>query len=256
MDTLSPAPRPISRRPGLVYRWLWIWSEPFRLLLRLVTERWLRGTRWHLAAAAFRLFAHALVGNPWWVAGFVAWTWIGPSRLVLYIIFSALVALEIGLGARRQVTGRPSGLSLWRLAWKFHRQWPRIWADCAAKSREIQGLDGSARGESRASALRPVVDHPRMPWRFWFRWPVITFRVGVAPGRTFAQFERVIAAMGANMPWIHALELDYGTDRDSFALLHVALGDVLLRSGQPEWIGQGETARPQLRVIEGGGEVA
>ena len=139
-------------------------------------------------------------------------------------------------------------MSLWRLAWKFHRQWPRIWADCAAKTREIQSFDGGNYGESRAAAIRPVVDHPRMPWRFWFRWPVITFRVGVAPGRTFLQFERVISAMAANMPWIHALELDYGTDRDSFALLHVALRDVLVTPGRPRWI----DGRPHLRLIDGG----
>ena len=248
--------RVVNRSPGPVCRWWWILSEPFRLLLRLVSERWLRESWWYLAASALRLTAHVLVGNWWWVAGFITWLWVGPSRLVLVLVLSLLLALEIGLVAYRATAGRPTGLTLWRMAWRFHRQWPRVWADCAAKTREIQGLDGSRRGESRASAIRLVVDHPRMPWRFWFRWPVITFRVGVAPGRTFAQFERVIAAMGANMAWVHALELDYGTDRDSFALLHVALGDVLVDPGRPEWIGTPDgnepaPGRPELRVIDG-----
>ena len=248
--------RPVSRQPGTLHRFWWITSEPFRLLIRLLSERWLRNTRWQLIATAIRLTAHILVGNLWWLAGFIAWLWIGPSKLVLGVVVAMLISLEAGLAAYRFVTSHPHGMTLWRSAWRFHRQWPRIWTDCAAKTREVQGLDGSRGGESRAAALRPVVDHPRMPWRFWFRWPVITFRVGVAPGRTFAQFEQVIAAIAANMPWVHAIELDYGTDRDSFALLHVALDDVLVKSGRPNWVTHSNTdgnATPRLRVIEGGG---
>ena len=184
-------------------------------------------------------------------AGFIVWLWVGPSQLVLGLVLAALWAMEVGLVVSRLRGPRPAALTLWRSAWRFHRQWPRVWADCAGKSREVQGFDGSRRGESRAGAVRPVVDHPRMPWRFWFRWPVITFRVGVAPGRTFAQFDRVVAAMAANMTWVHALELEYGTDRDSFALLHVALTDVLITPGRPTWIGQPNlpAERRRLRLV-------
>ena len=254
--TAAGSGRLINRRPGVAYRWWWIWSEPFRLLIRLVAERWLRGSC-YLLASFLRLSGHMAAGNFWWVVGFIAWLWVGPSQLVLGIVLAVLWLLEVGLTVYRLRFGRPAPLSLWRSAWGFHRQWPRVWADCAAKTREIQGYDGSLRGESRAAAMRPVVDHPRMPWRFWFRWPVITFRVGVAPGRTFAQFEKVIAAMGANVAWVHALELEYGTDRDSFALLHVALGDVLVKPGRPEWIGQPDvpTVRPELQLIHGDGGI-
>lgn len=261
-----PRPQPgtvreVSRRPGALHRFWWVTSEPFRLLIRLSSERWLCNTRWQLIATTLRLLSHILVGNLWWFAGFVAWMWIGPSKLVLGLVVAVLLGLETGLAIYRVANGRPHSLTLWRSAWRFHRQWPRIWTDCAAKTREVQGLDNARGGESRAAALRPVVDHPRMPWRFWFRWPVITFRVGVAPGRTFVQFERVTAAIAANMPWIHAIELDYDTDRDSFALLHVALDDVLVNSGRPNWVTGFQTDEsdtpPRLRVIEGGeGEAA
>ena len=188
--------------------------------------------------------------QPWWFTAWLTWVWIGPTRPILISVAIAGLAIEGALAVYAIVRGRPHPVSLWRLAWKFHRQWPRIWADCAAKTREIQSFDGGRHGESRAGAIRPVVDHPRMPWRFWFRWPVITFRVGVAPGRTFAQFERVISAMGANMPWVHALELDYGSDRDSFALLHVALRDVLHRPARPTWLGDTEPDQPHLRLVD------
>ena len=234
----------VPHRPGLLYRWWWIWTEPMRLVIRLVSERWLRRTVWSLLFSAVRLLAHGIVGNPWWFAAWLAWVWLGPTRQVLAMVILAALLVEAVLAVQWLRAGRRSSVSLWRLAWKFHRQWPRVWADCAAKTREIQSMDGGRAGESRAAAIRPVVDHPRMPWRFWLRWPIVTFRVGVAPGRTFAQFERVVSAMSANVAWVHALELDYNTDRDSFALLHVALADVLDTPGRPGW------TRPTLTVVE------
>ena len=94
-----------------------------------------------------------------------------------------------------------------------------------------------------------------MPWRFWVRWPVITFRIGVAPGRTFTQFEQVIAPMAANMPWVHSVELEYATDRSSFGLIHFALADVLADPATPAWApttGR-DTGGRRFRVIDGEG---
>ena len=223
----------LSLEPGPLWRLWWIWTEPARLLMRLASERFVKRNPWlWLGCSAVRLAGHGMVGQPWWSAStaLVVLTPV-PFRPVLV----ALVIIELVLLAYRLVVGRPHTLALWRLAWKFHRQWPREWADTAAKTREVQSFDGSSRGESRAAAVRPVVDHPRMPWRFWLRWPVVTFRIGVAPGRTFAQFERVINAMAANMPWVHAIELEYATDRSSFGLIHVALADVLAAPSTPRW---------------------
>jgi hypothetical protein len=231
-----------SLEPGALWRLWWVWTEPARLLARLVSERFLRRHTWlWLALSAARLVGHGLVGQGWWAVGLaIVWFTPVPWRALLIV----LVVLEVVLAAYRFRVGRPHVVGLWRLAWKFHRQWPRAWADTAAKTREVQSFDGGARGESRAAAVRPVVDHPRMPWRFWLRWPVVTFRIGVAPGRTFAQFERVINAMAANMPWVHAIELEYRTDRSSFGLLHVALADVLATPATPGW------ARPDLRIVQ------
>jgi len=224
---------PMGLEPGPVWRFWWVWTEPARFLIRLVSERFVRRhpSLW-LGFSAVRLAGHGAVGNVWWTLG-LALVVLGPAPLRPVLV--VLVVVELVLVGYRLRVRRPHRLALWRLGWRFHRHWPRAWADTAAKTREVQSFDGSSRGESRAAAVRPVVDHPRMPWRFWLRYPVVTFRIGVAPGRTFAQFERVINAMAANMPWVHAIELEYRTDRSSFGLLHVALGDVLADSATPGW---------------------
>ena len=233
----------VSLEPGPVWRLWWVWTEPARLLLRLLSERLGRRRAWlWLAFSTLRLLAHQAIAQAWWTLGLLL-ALLTPVPLLVVLV--ALVVVEVALAGFRRRVGRPHRLSLWRAAWRFHSQWPRAWADTAAKTREVQSFDGSSRGESRAAAIRPVVDHPRMPWRFWMRWPVVTFRIGVAPGRTFAQFERVVNAMAANMAWVHAIELEYRSDRSSFGLLHVALADVLEHSAAPAW-GDG----PQLRVIE------
>jgi hypothetical protein len=238
--------RPVSLEPGRVWRFWWIWTEPARLLLRLGSERFGQRRLWlWLTLSTLRLVAHSAVGQAWWTLGLAAVVF-GPIPFRAMLV--VLVLVEAALVISRRRTGRPHRLSLWRAAWRFHSQWPRAWADTAAKTREVQAFDGGARGESRAAAIRPVVDHPRMPWRFWLRWPVVTFRIGVAPGRTFAQFERVINAMAANMPWVHSIELEYRSDRSSFGLLHVALADVLATPAAPGW------ATPSLRIIDGLGQ--
>ncbi len=246
---------PSSVEPKGLYRFWWVWTEPFRLLVRLVVERWVRRSTWMLVFSTARLVGHLAMGHLWWTVG-----------LVLVLFTSAdfrstvvgLLVLEATLVLARAKNGHPSRATLWRLAWKFHRQWPRVFADIAAKTMQIQGFDGSGRGESRAAAIRPVVDHPRMPWRFWLQWPVVTFRVGVAPGRTFAEFEKVVSAMAANMPWVHAVELEYRTDRSSFGLLHVALADILAASKRPTWRStRSDPGRPRLRLVDPDtGEVA
>jgi len=196
-----------------------------------------------LLFSAIRLLAHLAIGNPWWALILAA---LAFTDVPLVGGLAAGLMIEAMLGFRRWRDGRPHIISTWRLGWKIHRTWPREFVDTAAKTREIQSFDGSARGESRAAAIRPVVDHPRMPWRFWVRWPVITFRIGVAPGRTFRQFEQVIAPMAANMAWIHSIELEYDTDRSSFGLIHFALADVLANPDTPNW-GDGNGRR--FRVI-------
>jgi len=232
-----------------------VWTEPFRLLVRLVVERWVRRSTWMLVFSSTRLIGHLAMGHLWWTVGLVLIVLTGAE---LRSTVAVLAVLEVALVVRRFRLGRPSRVSLWRLAWKFHRQWPRVWADCAAKTRQIQSVDGGSRGESRAAAIRPVVDHPRMPWRFWLAWPVVTFRVGVAPGRTFAEFEKVVSAMAANMPWVHAVELEYRTDRSSFGLIHVALADILATSKRPTWrTTRTDPDRPHLRLVDPDtGEVA
>jgi hypothetical protein len=236
----------VSLEPGPVWRLWWVWTEPARLLLRLVSERFGRRRAWlWLVLSTTRLAGHGAVGHAWWTLGLAL---VASTPVPLRMVVVPLVLVELALLGYRLRVGRPHALALWRFGWKFHRQWPRAWADTAAKTREIQSFDGGQRGESRAAAIRPVVDHPRMPWRFWLRWPVVTFRIGVAPGRTFAQFERVINAMAANMPWLHAIELEYRSDRSSFGLLHVALADVLADSATPSWA---DGPQPHLRLVDG-----
>ncbi|MEM9561080.1 MAG: hypothetical protein AAGA93_00595 [Actinomycetota bacterium] len=223
----------VSLEPTAVHRVWWIWTEPIRLLIRLVTERFLRQSTWVLLASAARLGAHLAVGNPWWAALVVL---VAVTPLTFWPGVAAGLVVETGLWVlRRQRGGVPTPVSSWRLGWKVHRTWPRAFTDTAAKTREIQSFDAGRGGETRAAAVRPVVDHPRMPWRFWVRWPVITFRVGVAPGRTFRQLEQIMPAMAANMPWVHSIELEYATDRSSFGLIHFALADVLANPDLPDW---------------------
>lgn len=236
--------------PGAVWRLWWVWTEPARLIARLVAERFLRGNPWaSLGMSAARLAGHLAAGNPWGTLG-LAVAVLSPVPVLAVAV--ALVAVEGALVAYRVARGRPHLVGFWRLAWKFHRQWPRAWADCAAKTRAVQGMDGGNRGESRAAAIRPVVDHPRMPWRFWLRYPVVTFRIGVAPGRTFDQFERIIAGLSANLPWVHSVELEYRSDRSSFGLLRVAVADVLAATAAPDWA----TRPARLEAVDGEGEAA
>ena len=224
-----------SIEPGWVWRQWWIWTEPSRLMVRLFSEQVLKRRIWiRLFLSACRLAGHVLLGNPWWFAGclFLA---IFTSVPVLVVV-GVLVAFEIGLLFARWRRGRPLGIATYRLGIKFHRVWARVYADTAGKSEFIQDREGGSTGESRAPVVRSVVDHPRLPWRFWVRWPVITFRVGVAPGRSFAQFEQIMAQMSAGIPWVHAVELEYRTDRSSFGLLHVSLEDALAVPQLPTWL--------------------
>ena len=234
-----------SVEPGWLWRQWWIWTEPARLIARLFAEQ-VFGRRMsiRLLLSALRVLGHVAVGHFWWTALLVG-RWMGfglPFRLMLVV---GLV-VELGLIVRRVQLGRPSLLAAFRLGVKFHRVWPRVYADTAGKSERIQDREAGMGGESRAPVVRSVVDHPRVPWRFWVNWPVITFRVGVAPGRSFTQLERVMAQMSANIPWIHALELEYQTDRSSFGLLHVAIDDVLARSRRATW----STPTDRLRLVD------
>ena len=220
----------LSLEPGPVWRFWWISTEP----ARLSDPAGVRAVHPPQPLALARPFNHpprsvtGLVGHAWWTLGLLL-SAVSPVPVRLMLVGLVLIEVAQSSATKSSRGSAAHGRRCGGLGWKFHRQWPRAWADTAAKTREVQSFDGSSRGESRAAAVRPVVDHPRMPWRFWLRWPVVTFRIGVAPGRTFAQFERVINAMAANMPWVHAIELEYRTDRSSFGLLHVALADVLDR---------------------------
>jgi hypothetical protein len=114
-----------------------------------------------------------------------------------------------------------------------------MWTEAAARTRQVQGTDHSRDGETRASAIRPLADHPRMPLRFWIRDNVITFRLGVPVGRSFVELERVLAPVAGNISWIHALHLEYATDQSSFGLLHVELTDALDVPERPVWADRG-----------------
>ena len=241
MTTLQNSAVPVE--PGWLWRGWWVWTEPSRLVLRLFSEQVLRRRRWLRLSVSFgRIVAHLAVGHAWWTSAIALWLFVGIPLLAL---ISIVVAFEIGLLLYRFRTGRPALPSLFRLAVKMHRVWPRVFADTAAKSERIQDREAGGLGEARAPVVRSVVDHPRLPWRFWAHWPVITFRVGVAPGRSFAQLERVMAQMSANIPWVHAVELEYRTDRSSFGLLHVALHDVLAETQEPSWT-------DGLQLVDGG----
>ena len=222
-----------SVEPGWLWRTWWIWTEPVRLLIRLFAESVGRRRMWlRLFFSLLRIVGHLAVGNPWWAAALVLWFLTG---LPFWSALALGVVVEAALLAAGILRGRPLMLSAFRLAIKVHRVWPRTYADTAAKSERIQDREAGNGGESRAPVARSAVDHPRLPWRFWVQWPVITFRVGVAPGRSFAQLERIMAQMSANIPWVHAVELEYRTDRSSFGLLHVSIHDVLARSRRPIW---------------------
>ena len=218
-----------SLTPGFGYRLWWSATEPARLIIRLVVELFLRKSKWMLLPQAVRLVAHLAVGSPVTTLLVAAWLF-GP--LPFGAVLAAVAPVEGWLLYRRW-RGTGGRLLAWRLAWKFHRVWPRVWADAAARTQRVQAHTG---GEKTAAARqRPVVDHPRMSWRFWIRWPVVTFRVGTAPGRTFVEFERVMAAFAANLTWVQAVELEYGSDRSSFGLIHVSFTDVLAEVVRPDW---------------------
>ena len=228
----------IPVEPTGLWRVWWTYTEPFRLVLRLIAERNRHRTMLQMATSGARLVGHQAAGNPWWSL---------PTAVVLvtglpwWLVVVVGLVVEVALVVHWRRTGVRHAAAQWRLAWKFHRVWPRVWTDVAAKSRQIQDRESGGSGESRARSIRPVVDHPRMPWRFWLRWPVITFRIGVAPGRSFGQFEQIIDQMGANLPWIHSVELEYLTDRSSFGLLHVAVEDLLAEIDEPDWLDGGRS---------------
>jgi hypothetical protein len=82
-----------------------------------------------------------------------------------------------------------------------------------------------------------MVDHPRISWlmRADVDQQSVGFTVGPPPDRTFAEFAVALPALAAKLPWVHSIELDFESERSSFADLRVYFADPLATTVASDW---------------------
>lgn len=215
------------------YRLWWPILDLVRLLVRTGVERWRSSWIWPLGMAV-RLSLHHVVGSPWLVlaAGLVAWR-LDRASVVMSVVLVAAIEVVLRVGERW------SSLAAWLMCQRrglaVRRRFPRLWADYAGRTKRVQAETGKE--PSTPVRWRPMVDHPRISWlmRADLDQRSVGFTVGPPPDRTFAEFAVALPALAARLPWVHSIELDFESERSSFADLRVFFADPLAQPVASDW---------------------